>query len=188
DLVGRYADDAFGGEDYDFWLRMHLVSEFRHVAEPLYKYRVHADTLTARAEDLGLYDNIRELLEADRWRIETLLVDQRMASDGRLLRPASQFHSALSQRCRPLAYREFAERDPSGIEPPVVVDIDVPPRLIDRQALRHADILLCRSELTAALLRREDWTRGKRVLAVSGGPVPAATHAYIQAFADQVTP
>src|SRR5207237_3448137 len=98
DLVGDYADDAFGGEDYDFWLRMHLVSEFRHVAEPLYKYRVHADTLTARAEHLGLYDNIRELLEADRWRIENLLVDERLESDRNLLRPARQFHGAVSQR------------------------------------------------------------------------------------------
>ena len=42
EIVGRYADDAFGGEDYDFWLRLHLATRFRHVAEPLYKYRVHA--------------------------------------------------------------------------------------------------------------------------------------------------
>ena len=56
--------------DYDFWLRMHLVTQFRHVAEPLYKYRVHRNSLTARAEELGLFANIREVQKAARWRIE----------------------------------------------------------------------------------------------------------------------
>jgi glycosyltransferase involved in cell wall biosynthesis len=187
-IVGRYADDAFGGEDYDFWLRMHLVTEFRHVAEPLYKYRVHRDTLTSRAEDLGLFANIQDLLEADRWRIETLLTNGSLASDGFLLRPASQFHAAVLQRCRPVAYREFVERDPAAAgEGPVVVDIDVPVRAIDRAALSPAEILLCRSELTASLLRREDWARDKRVLTWDGELTPAVLHAFIQAFADQVT-
>src|SRR5439155_7583972 len=62
DILGAYADDVFGGEDYDFWLRMHLVTRFCHVAEPLYKYRVHPNTITARADELGIYDNIHEFL------------------------------------------------------------------------------------------------------------------------------
>jgi glycosyltransferase involved in cell wall biosynthesis len=105
DIVGRYADDTFGGEDYDFWLRMHLVTAFRHVAEPLYRYRVHRDTLSAHAEELGLFANIRELLEADRWRIDTLLCDGALHggdggySDGRC---ASVFIPAAGQpvHCR----------------------------------------------------------------------------------------
>ncbi len=188
DIVGPYADDTFGGEDYDFWLRLHLVAEFRHVAEPLYKYRVHADTLTARAEDLGLYDNIRELLEADRWRIETLIADSGLKSGASPLRPVTQFHPALLHRCRPLAYHEFAARDPGQELPrPVLVDVEVPLRQIDPAVLRPADIVLCRSEPTAELLHREDWARGKRVLSWQGELTQAVQHAYIQAFADQVT-
>jgi glycosyltransferase involved in cell wall biosynthesis len=208
DIVGRYADDTFGGEDYDFWLRMHLVTGFRHVAEPLYRYRVHRDTLSSRAEELGLFANIRELLEADRWRIDTLLCDGALHAGGSSLRPVSQFHPALLQRCRPVAYHSLAERDPAAtpegtavvdpdiidpaiIEPaivdPVIIDINVPARAIDRAMLRHADILLCRSELTAHLLRREAWALDKRVLMWDGEPTQALQHAFVQAFADRVS-
>ena len=38
-VVGAHDENTFGGEDYDFWLRMHLVTPFIHVAEPLYRYR-----------------------------------------------------------------------------------------------------------------------------------------------------
>ena len=167
---------------------MHLATQFRHVAEPLYKYRVHGDTLTARAEELGLFANIEELLEADRWRIETLLTDGALSSGDTALRPTSQFHAALLKRCRPVSYRSLVERGPAATpEGPQVVDIDAPPRAIDRAVLRQADILLCRSELTATLLRRENWARDKRVLTWNGEPTPAVQHAFIQAFADQVT-
>src|SRR5712691_2104924 len=188
EIVGRYGDDAFGGEDYDFWLRMHLVTQFRHVAEPLYKYRVHRDTLTSRAEELGLFANIRELLEADRWRIETLLTDGGLVTGDALLRPISQFHASLLKRCSPVTYSTFVEGGPGAApEGPLVVDIDVPLRAIDAAALRHADILLCRSDLTASALRREDWARDKRILTWNGEPTPAVLHAFIQAFAEQVT-
>jgi glycosyltransferase involved in cell wall biosynthesis len=191
DIVGSYADDAFGGEDFDFWLRMHLATEFRHVAEPLYKYRVHADTLTARAEDLRLFDNINEVLEADRWRMETLLGDGGLECGEALLRPVllrpvDQFHAVLLQHCRPVPYSDVAARG-AAAERPLVIDVDVPARMIDRAVLRAGDILLCRSELTATLLRREGWTRGKRILAWHGEQTPAVQHAFIQAFADQVT-
>jgi glycosyltransferase involved in cell wall biosynthesis len=188
EIVGCYGDDAFGGEDYDFWLRMHLVTQLRHVAEPLYKYRVHQDTLTSRAEELGLFANIREVLEADRWRIETLLSDGALRSGESLLRPVSQFHAAMLKRCRPVAYSTFVKRDPvAAPDGPTVVDIDVPARVIEAAVLRHAEILLCRSEVTHSLLRREDWAQGKRILMWDGEPPDAVQHAFIQAFADQVT-
>jgi glycosyltransferase involved in cell wall biosynthesis len=108
------------------------------------------------------------------------------------------------KRCRPFSYRGFVERslapatagpavtdltlaDEAAIVDPVIVDIDVPTRLIDRAVLRDADILLCRSELSAALLRREEWAQDKRILVWNGEPTDAVQHAFIQAFADQVT-
>lgn len=188
DIVGPYLDDAFGGEDYDFWLRMHLVTQFRHIAEPLYKYRVHADTLTRRAEELGLLANIRELLEADRWRIDTLLGDGTLRSDGSLLRPLGQFHAAILRRCRPIPYSTLAAQRPDPArDGPIVIDVDVAPRLVDPADLADADILLCRTELAAALLRRQTWARPKRVLHWDGELAPGVQHAFIQAFADQVT-
>ena len=188
EIVGRYADDAFGGEDYDFWLRMHLATEFRHVAEPLYKYRVHGGTLSSRAAELGLFANIAEVAEADRWRIDTLLADGTLRSDGAPLRPAEQFHTAILKRCRPVSYSAITERAPADmLDAPTVVDIDVPLRSIDAARLRHADLLLCRSELTATLLRRDEWAAAKRILAWSGELTPAVRHAFIQAFAERVT-
>jgi glycosyltransferase involved in cell wall biosynthesis len=187
-IVGCYGDDAFGGEDYDFWLRMHLVTQFRHVAEPLYKYRVHRDSLTSRAEELGLLANIRELQQADRWRIETLLVDGRLRSSGSLLRPVSQFHPALLKRCRAVVYSTCIERGSAAApEDPAVVDIDLPASAVDASRLRHADILLCRSAATASALRQEAWARDKRVLTWEGEPTPEVHHAFVQAFADRVT-
>ncbi len=71
--VGNYVSDTFGGEDYDFWLRIHTLFDIGHVPEVLYKYRVHDNTLNARAAELGLYDNVRRLLDRDRDRRRAML-------------------------------------------------------------------------------------------------------------------
>lgn len=188
ELIGPYADDAFGGEDYDFWLRLHLATSFRHVAEPLYGNRVHPDTLNARAVELGLLDNIREVLAADRWRLDTLLSEgDLLAADG-ALRPTAQFRAAILKRCRPVSYRSLVEGgDCQHRERPLVVDIDVPPRLADGPLLEDAAVLLCRSPLAAALIRQQDWARTKRVLVWRGEVDAAVQHAFVQAFAEGAT-
>lgn len=66
--VGDYVADTFGGEDYDFWLRIHSLFAIGHVPQVLYKYRVHDNTLNARAASLGLYENINRLLRRDKER------------------------------------------------------------------------------------------------------------------------
>ncbi len=81
-VVGGYDNAAFGGEDYDFWLRMHLVTRFRHVDEVLYRYRVHDNTLSAKAKELDLASNIRALRNADRERRGALLADGGSAPSG----------------------------------------------------------------------------------------------------------
>ncbi len=65
DLVGKYFTHTFGGEDYDYWLRIHNLFPLRHVREVLYKYRVHDNTLNAKAKELRLFDNIQALLNND---------------------------------------------------------------------------------------------------------------------------
>ena len=48
-VLRRYADDLNGLEDYDFWLRMQRAGAIQHVGntQPLYRYRVHARTMSA---------------------------------------------------------------------------------------------------------------------------------------------
>lgn len=67
-MVGAWASDTFGGEDYDYWLRIHTLFDIGHIAEILYLYRVHENTLNAKAVELKLFDNIRRLLERDQQR------------------------------------------------------------------------------------------------------------------------
>jgi glycosyltransferase involved in cell wall biosynthesis/SAM-dependent methyltransferase len=45
----RYADDLNGLEDYDFWLRIQKAGAIQHIGntQPLYRYRVHARTMSA---------------------------------------------------------------------------------------------------------------------------------------------
>lgn len=52
DAVGDYDDSLRGGEDWDYWLRISRHYRMLHVAESLYQYREHAESLTAKAEEL----------------------------------------------------------------------------------------------------------------------------------------
>jgi len=49
-IVGEYDHSLLGTEDYDYWLRMNELGSIVHVDsdECLYRYRVHADTLSGR--------------------------------------------------------------------------------------------------------------------------------------------
>jgi glycosyltransferase involved in cell wall biosynthesis len=44
--IGGYNEQMFLIEDYEYWLRLGLVTKLYHIAEPLYFYRVHATSLT----------------------------------------------------------------------------------------------------------------------------------------------
>lgn len=50
-LKGQYSADLEGLEDYDFWLRLRAIGNITHVCneKPLYRYRVHENTMS---EDL----------------------------------------------------------------------------------------------------------------------------------------
>lgn len=54
-LLGEYAPEP-GLEDYDQWLRMHRAFRLAHLGrdEVLYRYRLHAQSLTAHAAELQL--------------------------------------------------------------------------------------------------------------------------------------
>ncbi len=85
-LEGRFADDLRGLEDYDFWLRLQKLGRLIHIRnrEPLYSYRVHAQTMShslltdqrqahlERLHLLAAYEAERRAFAQKRW---TLVVD-----------------------------------------------------------------------------------------------------------------
>ncbi len=71
-LVGDYAP-RMGYEDYDYWMRMNTFFPVRHLgsSQPLYRYRVHDNTLSARAGELRIQEGVRNLLQYEAQRQET---------------------------------------------------------------------------------------------------------------------
>ena len=79
-VVGEYDPRLLGVEDYDYWMRLNRLFTIQHLDsdEILYRYRVHDNSMSARAGELGIYDRGTRLMahEADRtafynepWRI-----------------------------------------------------------------------------------------------------------------------
>ena len=54
--IGEYSTACFGFEDYDYWLRMNALFRLAHLGrrQPLYRYRLHAASLTAREKELRI--------------------------------------------------------------------------------------------------------------------------------------
>ena len=50
--VGQYNSEYFLVEDYEYWLRLALLSKLVHIPEPLYLYRLHGKSLTAQHTDM----------------------------------------------------------------------------------------------------------------------------------------
>lgn len=64
-FLGGYSADTFGGEDYDYWLRMSNFFTIGHLPELLYRYRVHENTLNARAAELKIFKRVKKVLQRD---------------------------------------------------------------------------------------------------------------------------
>lgn len=165
DVVGRYDEGTFGGEDYDYWLRMHLATPFVHVPEILYRYRVHDNTLSARARELDLFANIRRLLAADAARRGRLLptgLSQAAPQTGPQTgggpwRTLDQFPAAaVAHRMVPYSALDAA---PAGEvlagEAPVVCVIDVPLCRIDPRRLAGAAVVVTDDSVAYFWLRGE---------------------------------
>lgn len=55
-VLGGYSPRQFMLEDYDYFMRLNSLFHIRHLSqkEPIYAYRMHPDSLTARDEALGI--------------------------------------------------------------------------------------------------------------------------------------
>lgn len=69
-LVGDYSRHLFGLEDYDYWMRVNAVLRLRHTdsLEPVYDYRFHDASLTARDTELGITSRREALMIFEEFR------------------------------------------------------------------------------------------------------------------------
>lgn len=68
-LLGEYEPDL-GVEDYDYWMRVNGLFRIKHLGtdQLLYRYRVHANSLNARAAELGIPERVQRLMIVERER------------------------------------------------------------------------------------------------------------------------
>jgi len=90
DAVGDYADDMFMAEDHDYWLRASQHGRMALIDQPLYRYRVHGDSLSVTARQAQAMASVRAMerfvagdpLLTDRRWAEALCMASRYAVDG----------------------------------------------------------------------------------------------------------
>ncbi len=64
-VIGEYDPNSFGCEDYDYWMRINNLFKIRHLGkkDALYKYRVHDNTISAKAEIFDIHNKVEKLME-----------------------------------------------------------------------------------------------------------------------------
>lgn len=187
-IAGRYSEKTFGGEDYDFWLRLHLITDFVHVKEPLYYYRVHDNTLSARARELRLFDNIQALLRDDQWRRNNLLASGLTPSTPETgLRPASQYSGLIAGEVDARLYSAISQgRISPSADSPIVIELDVHIRKANSDLLSKADIVICQNDFALEYIRKQPWARRLRLVKKDEANSDALHHAYALVYADKM--
>jgi hypothetical protein len=81
-LVGDY-NPELGLEDYDYWMRINRMFRIEHLGtdELLYRYRVHDNTLSARARELRILERAKVLMGYERERAAWLDAPLRVLAD-----------------------------------------------------------------------------------------------------------
>ena len=69
-VLRGYAEDKYLLEDYDWFMRMNSFFLIKHAIckKPIYEYRMHSESLTARDEELGITASRPALMELDKKR------------------------------------------------------------------------------------------------------------------------
>ena len=70
EILGCYSSYKHTLEDYDYWMRMNSLLELRHTSftKPIYSYRWHDGSLTAKDKELGITKNRYKLMVYDDFR------------------------------------------------------------------------------------------------------------------------
>lgn len=95
-LLGDYSPFRFLCEDYDYWMRLNALLTLRHATftEPVYEYRFHGGSLTARWEELGMIRGRDRLMVFDEFRRDFCLSPMLWVVDG----DDAELVSALKKR------------------------------------------------------------------------------------------
>lgn len=157
-LLGPYAEDTFGGEDYDYWLRMHALFGIGHVAEVLYRYRVHENSLNARARALRIADAVARLRARHEARLAALAAPVAWRCAGVAVPGVRQ--AGPGEPCD-VSVQLLSRRDdaapagaPPGPEALRICVVDRPVEALDRAELAAFDLLLTREPAAQALAGR----------------------------------
>jgi polysaccharide pyruvyl transferase CsaB len=69
-IIGEYDPFAFGCEDYDYWMRINSLFTIKHLGKDdiLYRFRVHDNTLNAKAKEFGIFERVEKLMQYDKER------------------------------------------------------------------------------------------------------------------------
>lgn len=180
DVVAVHDENTFGGEDYDFWLRMHLVTPFKHIPQMLYHYRVHENTLNAKAKELNIFENVQKILISDKERREALLKDRKILPHTTVdhWRPVNQYLSSIQNKVS--LYNLSALRTvPASISASRinVLFIDIPPHQVTESVLADFDIIVASSALTYTWVKRLHLPLSKRILFAQSAHAPMVMHA-----------
>jgi len=68
--IGGYSSNRYTTEDLDYWMRVNELFELRHASfeKPIYDYRLHSQSLTAKGEELQIARCALELAAWDKFR------------------------------------------------------------------------------------------------------------------------
>jgi|GEM_PF-273651 len=74
-LIGDYSRHRFTTEDYDYWMRINAIGILRHADfdAPIYDYRFHEQSLTAKDKELGITRSRERLMVFEDFRRDFLL-------------------------------------------------------------------------------------------------------------------
>lgn len=87
--LGAYSPVRFTTEDYDYWMRVNEVFNLRHTdfEEPVYDYRIHSGSLTAKREEMQIDKHRARLMIWDEFRRYFLLRPLAWLLDGFVYKP-----------------------------------------------------------------------------------------------------
>ncbi len=76
-IIGPYIPELCMVEDYDYWMRINALFRIAFIGKdaPLYRYRLHASSLTARHDELGIFKKAQALVAQDQRRRDLYLED-----------------------------------------------------------------------------------------------------------------
>lgn len=162
-VLAGYSEYKFMLEDYDYFMRMNSFFSIKHLLHmrPIYEYRMHSGSLTARDEELGITASRPKLMELDATRREFYTKTLNIYADG----SDPSFENALSKvGCiirSPKAMERAAAYTPvnlayvnmGGTAPTCKIPDGIPKFLVTQNAADGAagyTAAICRNSLSSA--------------------------------------